>query len=153
PSHVRVTWPSDDGNLSLNEVALADMVLPEVRISIDPNGNDRWIFDYKLTMEFADPDDFETKRTVYSSSTSGVILDQDNNRHVGVYRGRASPRVAARSAPPLAARPDTDVQRTKVIRVALLRRKLDEFINNRNGAVGAPNPPLRRIRLHNGGVY
>src|SRR2546430_1940710 len=93
-----VSWPSDDGNLTLNEIALADVVLPEVHITTHPNGNDRWIFDYRVTFEFADPDDFEEKRAVYSYRTSGVILDQDNNRHSGVYQGPAFPNVAARTA-------------------------------------------------------
>ena len=148
-----VSWPSDDGNLTLNEIDLADMVLPEVNITIHPNGNDRWIFDYRVTFEFADPDDFNEKRVFYSSQTSGVILDQDNNKHSGVYQGPSFPRVAARTAPPLASPAPGDIPPVKSIPLALVRRKLDEFINTRNGTVSDHNPPLARIRLHNGGKF
>jgi phospholipase C len=146
-----VQWPSDDGNLTLNEILLADMVLPEFNITIHP-GQDRWIFDYRVTFEFADPDDFEEKRAIYSAQISGVILDQDNNKHSGVYQGPSFPAVAARPAPVLVPNPDP-LTRTKPIPLALVRQKLDEFINNRNGSDTDPNPPLRRIRLHNSGKY
>jgi phospholipase C len=145
-----VTWPSPDGNLTLNEIALADMVLPAITITTHPNGNDRWIFDYRLTFEFVDRDDFRQKPRIYSYRVGGVILDQDNNRHSGVYQGPSFPAVAARPAAPQS---DQQVQRVKVIPLALVRRKLDEFINNRNGTVTDHNPPLRRIRLHNTGLY
>jgi phospholipase C len=146
-----VHWPSDDGNLTLNEILLADMVLPEFNITIHP-GQDRWIFDYRVTFEFADPDDFEEKRIIYSSQISGVILDQDNNKHSGVYQGSSFPAVAARPAPALVPNPDP-ITRTKPIPLALVRQKLDEFINNRNDSDTGHNPPLRRIRLHNSGKY
>jgi len=148
-----VSWPSDDGNLTLNEIDLADMVLPEVNITIQPNGNDRWIFDYRVTFEFADPDDFEEKRAFYSSHTRGVILDQDNNKHSGVYQGPSFPAVAARPAPPLVSPAPGEIPPAKTIPLALVRRKHDEFINNRNGTDSDPNPPLLRIRLHNGGKF
>jgi phospholipase C len=148
-----VTWSSQDGDLPLTEVGLADLVLPEVDITIDPNGNDRWVFDYRLTLEFADPGDFGGKRTVYSSRTGGVMLDQDVNRHVGVYHGPSFPSVAARTAPPLTDLPVDQVGRRKLIPVALLQRKVEEFINGRNGADDSPNPPLRKLRLDNSGVY
>jgi phospholipase C len=148
-----VSWPSDDGNLTLNEIDLADMVLPEVNITISPNGNDRWIFDYRVTFEFADPDDFEEKHVRYSSRTSGVILDQDNNKHSGVYQGPSFPMVVARSAPTLVSPAPGDIPPVKTIPLALVRQKLDDFINNRNGAVSDHNPPLLRFRLHNGGKF
>ena len=97
PVHT-VSWPSDDGNLTLNEIDLADMVLPVVNITIHPNGHNRWVFDYRVTFEFADPEDFGEKRVIYSSRTGGVILDQDNNKHSGVYQGPSFPSVAARPA-------------------------------------------------------
>jgi phospholipase C len=154
PVHT-VTWSSDDepGTLPLTEISLADIVLPEVDINIDPNGNDRWIFDYRLTLEFADPADFAGKRATYTSRTSGVILDQDNNRHLGVYQGPSLPTVAARTAPPLSDVPPEQVTRTKSIPLPLIRRKFDEFINQRNGADDTGNPPLRRVRIDNTGKY
>ena len=147
-----VQWPSPDGTLTLNEIMLADMVLPEVNVTIHPSGRNRWIFDYRVTFEFADPDDFEEKHVIYSSRTSGVILDQDNNKHSGVYQGPSFPAVAARPAAPLVQNPDP-ITRTKPIPLALVRRKFDEFINNRKGIDSDHNPPLRRIRLHNSGKY
>ncbi|MGI8329326.1 alkaline phosphatase family protein [Actinomadura scrupuli] len=148
-----VSWPSDDGTLTLPEIPLADMVLPEVDITIDPNGNDRWIFDYRVTFEFADPADFAAKRSVYSSRTGGVILSQNINRHVGVYQGPSFPTVAARPAPPLADRPADQITRVKSIPLALVRQKFDEFVNDRNDTDDSPHPPFRKIRLDNTGLY
>jgi hypothetical protein len=106
-----ISWPGDG---DLNAVPLADMVLPVVNISIDA-GQDRWIFDYRLTLELADNSDFKAKSVFYRSTTSGVILDQDNNKHSGVYQGPSFPTVAARPAPTLAAqRPDL-LNRSKTI--------------------------------------
>ncbi len=150
-----IRWPSSDGTLTLGEILLADMVLPEIVITIAPNGDDTWIFDYRVTFEFADPNDFAQKSVFYVTSTSGVILDQDHTKHVGVYQGPAFPAVAARPAAPLTLNPDQSVQ-TKHIPMGLVRRKLDEFINTRNGpdtSTTPPLPPLRKIRLHNAGIY
>jgi Phosphoesterase family/Ricin-type beta-trefoil lectin domain-like len=146
-----ISWPGDGGGL--NGVSLADMVLPVVNISIDA-GQDRWIFDYRLTLEFADNNDFKAKSVFYRSTTSGVILDQDNNKHSGVYQGPSFPTVAARPAPTLTAqRPDL-LARTKTVPLALVRQKFDEFINNRNGSdTNQGLPPLRKIRLDNSGVF
>jgi phospholipase C len=146
-----VTWPAPDGSLTLTELLLADVVLPQVNITMQA-GEDRWIFDYRVTMEFADPDDFNGKSVIYSWQTSGVILDQDNNVHFGIYSGPGFPTVAARPAPPLVRNPDP-ITRTKPIPLSLVRAKLDEFINNRNGLDTDQNPPLRKIRLHNAGVF
>ena len=49
------------------------------------------------------PADFGLKRQFYSSQTNGVILDQTNNKHSGVYQGRPFPTVAPPTAPPLKA--------------------------------------------------
>jgi phospholipase C len=154
PVHT-IRWPSADGKLTLSESLLADMVLPEIIITIHPNGDDAWIFDYRVTFEFSDPNDFAQKSVFYATTTSGVLLDQDHTRHVGVYQGPSFPAVAARPAAPLTLNPDPAVRTTR-IPMALVRRKLDEFINNRNGPdtnVAPPLPPLRKIRLHNAGVY
>jgi phospholipase C len=150
-----IRWPSADGKLTLSESLLADMVLPEIIITIHPNGDDAWIFDYRVTFEFSDPNDFAQKSVFYATTTSGVLLDQDHTRHVGVYQGPSFPAVAARPAAPLTLNPDLAVRTTK-IPMALVRRKLDEFINNRNGPdtnVAPPLPPLRKIRLDNAGKY
>ena len=58
-----------------NSIKLSDLTLPVVDIDIQPNGNDRWIFDYQVALTF---DDGNT----YSSKSQGLILDQDN-RHYG----------------------------------------------------------------------
>jgi hypothetical protein len=108
-----------------------------------------------VTFEFSDPNDFAQKSVFYLTSTSGVIVNEDHAKHVGVYQGPAFPAVAARPAAPLTLNPDLAVQ-TKHIPMALVRSKLDEFINTRNGPdtnTTSPLPPLRKIRLHNAGIY
>ena len=108
------------------------MVLPEIIINIHPNGDDAWIFDYRLTFEFSDPNDFAQKSVFYVTTTSGVLLDQDHTKHVGVYQGPSFPAVAARPAAPLTINPDLTVRTTR-IPMALVRRKLDEFIMSDGG--------------------
>jgi len=66
--------------LKSNNMKLEDIVLPLVSIHIQPNGNDRWIFDYTVMLMF------EGGKT-FSSSKSGVILDQDNRHYSGVFEG------------------------------------------------------------------
>jgi phospholipase C len=142
------SWEAEEGQLASNSIRLADMVLPVVYIVIVPNGNDRWIFDYRVTFEFADTQDFGQKRRIYSSSTSGVILDQDNNKHAGVYQGRPFPTVTPPTAPALANQPvDHTGNNQKTISIAFLRRKFDEFINRRNDPLTGLHPPLARIHL------
>ena len=124
------------------------MVLPVVYIVIVPNEEDRWIFDYRVTFEFEDQHDFGQKRHIYSSSTGGIILDQDNNKHRGVYQGRPFPTVTPPTAPTLANQPvDHTGENQKKIPISILRRKFDELINRRNGADDSPNSPLRKVRL------
>lgn len=64
--------------LASDNIKLSDLTLPVVQIQIQPNGNDRWIFDYQVSLAF---DDGNT----YSSGAHGVILDQDNRTYVGVF--------------------------------------------------------------------
>jgi len=143
----KFSWP-DDGPLVSDTIRLADMVLPVVYIVIIPNGNDRWIFDYRVSFEFEDPQDFEHKPRIYSSQIYGVILDQDNNKHMGVYQGRPFPTVTPPTAPKLTFEPiDRTGNNRKEISIPFLQRKFDEFINNRNGSDTDPNPPLRKIHL------
>jgi hypothetical protein len=74
--------PSTHGfDLALQDssVTVRDLGLPIVNIDITPNGNDRWIFDYTVSLGF---DDGKT----FSSTTTGVILDQDNRHHTGVFQ-------------------------------------------------------------------
>ncbi|WP_343535127.1 hypothetical protein [Pedobacter sp.] len=64
--------------LSSNNIHLSDLKLPVVEISIQPNGNDRWIFDFQVELTF---DDSNT----YSSKSQGLILDQNNKHYEGVF--------------------------------------------------------------------
>ncbi len=57
---------------------LSDLMAPLVDIRIRPNGHDRWIFDYTATLTFDDG-------SAYSSTKSGVVLDQDNREHLSVF--------------------------------------------------------------------
>jgi hypothetical protein len=144
----KFSWASDEGTLISNTIRLADMVLPVVNIVIVPNDDDRWIFDYRVTFEFEDAQDFGQKRRIYSSRTNGIILDQDNNKHSGVYQGRSFPTVAPPTAPQLTIQPvDHTGDRQKTISIPFLQRKFEEFINGRNGPDTSLNPPLRKIHL------
>ena len=145
------TWSADEGTLPSNEIRLADMVLPIVYIIIMPNGDDRWIFDYRVTLEFGSPEDFADKRLVYSSQTNGVILDQDNNKHAGAWRGTSFPTVSPPTAPPLTIQPvDHTGNNTKFISLDFLNQKLHELIYSRSGVDTSDNPPLFKVRLASG---
>jgi phospholipase C len=146
------SWLADDGALAANPIRLADMVLPAVYIEIDTGGDDdRWTFDYQVTLEFANPADFNQKRQLYSWRTSGIVLDQDNRNYLGVYQGRPFPTFTPATAPVLTAQSDASRARSKQIPVAFLQAKFAEFINNRNGANASDNPPLKKVRLDNCG--
>jgi hypothetical protein len=67
-------------NLASDSITLKDIVLPVTNIHIQPNGHDRWIFDFTVKLIF---DDGKT----FSSSKTGVILDQDNRDYTGVFEG------------------------------------------------------------------
>lgn len=58
-----------------NRIKKGDMNRLSTTITIKPNGNDRWIFNYTLKLTFEQGND--TK--VVSQKVSGVILDQDYN--------------------------------------------------------------------------
>ncbi len=64
--------------LSSQNVTLESLNIPVVEIGITPNGNDRWIFDYKTSLTFDDGNTF-------TAGQFGVILDQDNRHHVGLF--------------------------------------------------------------------
>jgi hypothetical protein len=67
--------------LKSDSLVLKDITLPVILIRIAPNGNDRWIFSYTVTLTFSDG-------TVLSStSKTNVILDQNNTTHEGVFSG------------------------------------------------------------------
>jgi phospholipase C len=130
--------------LASTSIALRDIVLPVVNINIAPNGHDRWIFDYEVTYEFSDGQSFKSR-------VDGIILDQDNHKHTSVYRGDPFPTVAPVRAQ-LTHAPVDHVSPPKVIPLSFVQRKLDELINNRQG-LGAQYPPIRKVRLHNTGVF
>ncbi|MBB3256231.1 hypothetical protein F4827_001057 [Paraburkholderia bannensis] len=69
-----------DLSLLSTTTTIADLNVPVVNIHIQPNGHDRWIFDYTLALAF---DNGKT----FSSSESGIVLDQDNRDHTGVFQG------------------------------------------------------------------
>lgn len=68
-----------------NNVTLKDIGIPVANIRIQPNGNDRWIFDYTVSLVFTDGTGSPGK--TFSSTKNGVVLDQDNRGHVGVFEG------------------------------------------------------------------
>jgi hypothetical protein len=143
PSTKTVVFSTTPLPLASNSIRLQDIVLPVVFINITPHGNARWNFDYRVTYTFSNGQTF-------SSQTNGIILDQNNHKHVGVYQGSPFPTVAPPGKPQLNVH-DHGVK-SKVISLSFLRKKLDEFINNRQG-VGSQDPPIRRLRLDNAGVF
>jgi hypothetical protein len=66
--------------LKSDKLTVKDVTLPLVNIHIQPNGHDRWIFDYVVTLQFSDGSSF-------SSHKDGIILDQDNKDFSGVFEG------------------------------------------------------------------
>ncbi len=153
PSARSVTWVVGPDTPQITAVAMADIVLPVVAIVISPNGNDRWFFDYRLTFTFTDPANADHKGLVFSTTTTGVVLDQDNNVHRGVYQGASFPTQTPATAPVLSSRPIDHLTTPKLIPVALLQEKLDELVNNRNDGEGGHFPPLRKVRLGNSGSF
>ncbi|WP_295667275.1 hypothetical protein [uncultured Mucilaginibacter sp.] len=64
--------------LRSDNIKVSDLQLPIIDIDVQPNGNDRWIFDYVVQLTFSDGN-------TYSSKSQGVILDQDNKHYEGVF--------------------------------------------------------------------
>jgi hypothetical protein len=121
---------------------MRDVVLPQVFINIVPNGNDRWVFDYRVTYTFSNGQSFESR-------TTGVILDQNHHKHGGVYQGNPFPSVTPPARPHLDPAP---VHAPKLISLSYIQSKLDQFVNNRQG-LGSELPPIRALRLHNTGTF
>ncbi|HEU5030102.1 MAG TPA: alkaline phosphatase family protein [Spirillospora sp.] len=132
-------------------IRMSDVILPVVDIDIAPHGHDKWKFDYRVTFRFTDPVNLNGKSFVFDYRTGSVVLDQVRTHHSGVYQGDPFPTVTPRTAPPLTNQPIDRVTAPKLIPTALLKAKLDEFINNRN--LGNQPPPLRKIQVTNTGRY
>ena len=130
---------SDDGDknykrfdlpLASRFIFLRDMVLPIVFINIAA-GEDQWIFDYRVTFFFG-------PSQPYSWTTSGIVLDQDHHKHMGVYSGRPFPTLYYPMAPIY----PNQKARTKDISIAFIGQKLQELFNSRQ-VLGAPFPMLK----------
>ena len=85
-----ITYKRIDLPLASQFIYLRDMVLPVVYINIGAD-EDQWIFDYRVTLFFGGQP--------YSWTVSGVVLDQDHHKHMGVYSGRAFPTLFYPMAP------------------------------------------------------
>jgi phospholipase C len=69
------------------DLALDDIVLPAIAIHIQPDGSDRWIFDFELALFFIDDADGSTKSVKFESARdglAGIVLDQDNRNYYGI---------------------------------------------------------------------
>jgi phospholipase C len=120
--------------LASQSIYLRDMVLPVAYINIAA-GEDQWIFDYRVTLFFGGQP--------HSWTVSGVVLDQDHHKHMGVYSGRPFPTLFYPMAPIMA---DGQARTpTKEVSLAFVAKKLDELFNSRQVA-SAPNP-LVKVRL------
>ena len=124
------TYKRIDLPLVSNTIFLRDMVLPIVFINIAA-GKDQWIFDYRVTFFFGDDQP-------YSWTVSGVILDQDHHKHMGVYNGRPFPKFF-NPRPPLTA---NQFPRNKPISLDFVGQKLQELLNSRQG-LGSPDPLIK----------
>jgi phospholipase C len=121
--------------IAANNIYLGDIVLPVVYIHIIPHdGDDTWIFDYTVTLYFDN-----TKP--YQWTTSGVILDKDHAKHMGVYSGsriRVNPQASLTLSP---------ITRHKSISLAYVNRKLNDLLFSRQ--VAGSIDPLIKIRVDN----
>jgi len=127
--------------LAPNSIGLSAIVLPQVFINIVPNGNDTWMFDYRVYYSFSDGQTFITE-------TDGVILDQEFHKHAGFYQGGSFPTVTPPGRPELYPVPiDHTGSFAKQISFAYLQKKLDDFINDRQST------PIRKVYLHNTGSF
>ncbi len=129
--------------LASPSIRLQDMVLPVVNIFITPNGNDTWRFDYAVQFTFNFEDHVAAQ--IFSSTTSGAVLNQNARTHSGVYQGDSFPTVKPVVAPLTG---PAVPSHTKLIPLALLRNKLQEIINSRQGVTGdSLTPTIERIRI------
>ena len=124
------TYKRIDLPLASNAIFLRDMVLPVVFINIGAD-KDQWIFDYRVTFFFG-------QDQPYSWEVSGVVLDQDHHKHMGVYNGRPFPTIFC-PQPPLTS---NQFQRNKTISLAFVGQKLQELLNSRQ-MIGSPDPLIR----------
>jgi hypothetical protein len=131
------TYKRVDLPLASNSIFLRDIVLPVVYIDIAA-GTDKWIFDYRVTFFFG-------QNQPYSWTASGIVLDQDRHKHMGVYNGRSFPSLAR----PQATLTPFAIKRNKSISLAFIQQKLQELFNSRQG-LGDLNP-LVKLRLDNTG--
>lgn len=133
-----IEFSQSENPLASNSIRLQDIIMPVVYITIAPNGNDRWAFDYQVTYCFSNGQEF-------TSRTNGVILDQDYRKHSSVYQGSPFPTLPPPGKATLSGPAVVHFFPPKMISLNFLQTKLDEFINKRT------EPPLRKIRLHNTG--
>ena len=127
------TYKRLDLPLPSHPIFLRDIVLPVVFINILA-GTDQWSFDYRVTFFFG-------QDQPYSWTVSGVVLDQDHHKHMGVYNGRPFPSLAH---PQAALTPrQGDSQRHKAISLAFVGQKLEELFNERQRG----DDPLVKVTL------
>jgi len=129
------TYKRIDLPLVSNEIFLRDMVLPVVFITIGA-GEDQWIFDYRVTFFFGEDQP-------YSWTVSGVVLDQDHHKHMGVYNGRPFPKLFYPQVP-LTSQP---FPRDKPISLAFVGQKLQELLNSRQVIGSCSLDPLIMVKL------
>ena len=127
------TYKRIDLPLATQFIYLRDIVLPVVFINIGA-GEDQWMFDYRVTFFFG-------QAQPYSWTVSGVVLDQDHHKHMGVYNGRPFPTIYY----PMAPISQTGRDVTKNISLAFVGQKLQELFNSRQ--VAASLDPIIKIKL------
>ena len=69
---------SYDLELASDNIRVSELNVPVFTVEIAPNGHDRWIFDCKITIAASDG-------SRYTSTTRGIVLDQDNRTYKGSF--------------------------------------------------------------------
>lgn len=133
-----VTYRRFDLPFASESIFLRDMVLPVVYINIAAD-DDQWIFDYRVTLFFGGQP--------YSWTVSGVVLNDTQHKHMGVYSGRAFPSVFC---PPTPSVQDGQA-RSKEVSLAFVGQKVEEVFNSRQG-VGAAHP-LVKVKLFSSQLF
>ena len=142
PSLNTVTFGEGGLPLASNSIGLSAIVLPQVFINIV--GNDTWKFDYRVYYTFSNGQTFITE-------TDGVILDQDFHKHAGFYQGDSFPTVTPPGRPQLY--PVPGGSGTQQISLAYLQKKLDDFINNRQGSSAVAIATAPKADFYNTGSF
>ena len=137
-------------------IKLKDIVLPIVTINVSGAIGptlplSRWGFDFRVRYFFSDETGTYPEAYVFDSTTSGIVLDPNEDQCTCIYQGDTFPSILHPTAQlTYAPLPST----TKEISYSFLNQKIQEFLNDRQGVdPDSPTPAIFKIRLHNSGAF